>query len=80
LALAVLLALIENCPPKADGSERQLGVTALEDKIVQAAVLQVFNAIYEPNFLGFSYGFRPGRGQPSIVTIVCPSSGPICQV
>lgn len=49
--------------PKADGSERPLGVTALEDKIVQAAVVQVLNAIYEPNFLGLSYGFRPGRGQ-----------------
>ncbi|WP_449122286.1 reverse transcriptase domain-containing protein, partial [Pseudomonas viridiflava] len=49
--------------PKADGSERPLGVTALEDKIVQAAVVQVLNAIYEQNFLGLSYGFRPGRGQ-----------------
>ena len=49
--------------PKADGSERPLGVTALEDKIVQAAVVQVLNAIYEQNFLGLSYGFRSGRGQ-----------------
>ena len=49
--------------PKADGSDRPLGVTALEDKIVQAAVVQVLNAIYEQNFLGLSYGFRPGRGQ-----------------
>lgn len=49
--------------PKADGSERPLGVTALEDKIVQTAVVQVLNAIYEQNFLGLSYGFRPGRGQ-----------------
>lgn len=49
--------------PKADGSERPLGVTALEDKIVQAAVVQVLSAIYEQNFLGLSYGFRPGRGQ-----------------
>jgi len=49
--------------PKADGSERPLGVTALEDKIVQAQVVQVLNAIYEQNFLGLSYGFRPGRGQ-----------------
>jgi RNA-directed DNA polymerase len=49
--------------PKADGSERPLGVTALEDKIVQAAIVQVLNAIYEQNFLGLSYGFRPGRGQ-----------------
>ncbi|WP_366927012.1 reverse transcriptase domain-containing protein [Pseudomonas viridiflava] len=49
--------------PKADRSERPLGVTALEDKIVQAAVVQVLNAIYEQNFLGLSYGFRPCRGQ-----------------
>jgi len=49
--------------PKADGSERPLGVTGLEDKIVQTAVVQVLNAIYEQNFLGLSYGFRPGRGQ-----------------
>ncbi|WP_420801099.1 reverse transcriptase domain-containing protein [Pseudomonas chlororaphis] len=49
--------------PKADGSERPQGVTALEDKIVQTAVVQVLNAIYEQNFLGLSYGFRPGRGQ-----------------
>ncbi|WP_345940166.1 hypothetical protein [Pseudomonas parafulva] len=48
--------------PKADGSERPLGVTALEDKIVQGAVVQMLNAIYEQNFLGLSYGFRPGRG------------------
>ena len=47
--------------PKADGSERPLGVTVLEDKIVQAAVVQVLNAIYEQSFLGLSYGFRPGR-------------------
>lgn len=49
--------------PKADGSERPLGVTALEDKIVQTAVVKVLEAIYEESFLGFSYGFRPGRGQ-----------------
>lgn len=49
--------------PKTDGSERPLGVTALEDKIVQAAVVKVLEAIYEQNFLGLSYGFRPGRGQ-----------------
>ena len=46
--------------PKADGRPRPLGVTALEDKIVPAAV-EVLNAIYETDFLGFSYGFRPGR-------------------
>lgn len=49
--------------PKADGSERPLGVTAVEDKIVQAAVVKVLESIYEEDFLGFSYGFRPGRGQ-----------------
>ena len=47
--------------PKADGRQRPLGVTALEDKIVQRATVEVLNAIYETDFLGFSYGFRPGR-------------------
>jgi RNA-directed DNA polymerase len=46
---------------KADGRQRPLGVPALEDKIVQRAVTEVLNAIYEADFLGFSYGFRPGR-------------------
>jgi group II intron reverse transcriptase/maturase len=49
--------------PKADGRQRPLAIAALEDKIVQRAVLEVLNAIYEEDFLGFSYGFRPGRGQ-----------------
>jgi len=49
--------------PKADGRQRPLGVTALEDKIVQRAAVEVLNAIYETDFLGFSYGFRPGRNQ-----------------
>ena len=49
--------------PKADGRQRPLGVTALEDKIVQRATVEVLNAIYEQDFLGFSYGFRPGRNQ-----------------
>lgn len=49
--------------PKADGRKRPLGIAALEDKIVQRAVVEVLNAIYEEDFLGFSYGFRPGRGQ-----------------
>ena len=49
--------------PKADGRQRPLGVTALEDKIVQRATVEVMNAIYEADFLGFSYGFRPGRSQ-----------------
>jgi RNA-directed DNA polymerase len=49
--------------PKADGRQRPLGVTALEDKIVQRAAVEVLNAIYETDFLNFSYGFRPGRSQ-----------------
>jgi group II intron reverse transcriptase/maturase len=49
--------------PKTDGRQRALGVTALEDKIVQRATVEVLNAIYETDFLGFSYGFRPGRSQ-----------------
>src|SRR6202008_3026935 len=48
--------------PKPDGRQRPLAVAALEDKIVQRATLAVLNAIYEEDFLGFSYGFRPGRG------------------
>ena len=47
--------------PKADGRQRPLGVPTLEDKIVQRAVVEVLNAIYETDFLGFSYGFRPRR-------------------
>jgi len=49
--------------PKSDGRERPIGITALEDKIVQRAAVEVLNAIYETDFLGFSYGFRPGRSQ-----------------
>src|ERR671913_2494011 len=49
--------------PKPDGRQRPLGVAALEDKIVQAAVVMILTPIYEAEFLGFSYGFRPGRGQ-----------------
>jgi RNA-directed DNA polymerase len=49
--------------PKADGQQRPLAVAAVEDKIVQGAVAMVLSAIYEVDFLGFSYGFRPGRGQ-----------------
>jgi RNA-directed DNA polymerase len=48
--------------PKADGRQRPLSIAALEDKIVQGACAMVLNAIYEEDFLGFSYGFRPGRG------------------
>jgi RNA-directed DNA polymerase len=49
--------------PKADGRQRPLGVPVLEDKLVQRATVEVLNAIYEADFLGFSYGFRPGRSQ-----------------
>jgi group II intron reverse transcriptase/maturase len=49
--------------PKPDGRQRPLGIAAVEDKIVQRAVVEVLNAIWEEDFLGFSYGFRPGRGQ-----------------
>ncbi len=49
--------------PKPDGRQRPLGIAALEDKIVQRALVEVLNAIYEQDFMGFSYGFRPKRGQ-----------------
>src|SRR5213595_790288 len=49
--------------PKPDGRQRPIGIAALEDKIVQQAVVTVLNQIYEEDFLGFSYGFRPGRSQ-----------------
>ena len=49
--------------PKPDGKQRPLGIAALEDKILQRAVVEVLNAIYEEDFIGFSYGFRPGRSQ-----------------
>jgi group II intron reverse transcriptase/maturase len=47
--------------PKPDGRQRPLGIAALEDKLLQRAVVEVLNAVYEADFLGFSYGFRPGR-------------------
>ena len=49
--------------PKAGGTQRPLGIAALEDKIVQHAVVTALNALYESDFVGFSHGFRPGRGQ-----------------
>ena len=49
--------------PKADGSRRPLAILCVEDKIVQQAVATVLQAIYEEDFVGFSYGYRPGRGQ-----------------
>jgi group II intron reverse transcriptase/maturase len=47
--------------PKANGRQRPLGVTVLEDKIAQRSTVEAMNAVYETDFLGFSYGFRPGR-------------------
>src|ERR1700730_5539623 len=57
--------------PKADGKQRPLAVAALEDKIVQRATAAVLNAIYEEDFLGFSYGFRPGRGTHDALDALC---------
>jgi RNA-directed DNA polymerase len=54
--------------PKADGGQRPLGVPTLEDKIVQGAVAELLNAIYEVDFMGFSYGFRPGRSPHSALS------------
>ena len=59
--------------PKADGRQRPLGVPALEDKLVQAATTMVLNAVYEVDFLGFSYGFRPGRRQHDALDALCVS-------
>ena len=56
--------------PKSDGQQRPRGVPVLEDKIVQRAAVDVFNAIYEVDFLGFSYGFRPGRSQHNALDAV----------
>src|ERR671916_132792 len=57
--------------PKSDGRQRPLAVAALEDKIVQKATVAVLNAIHEEDFLGFSYGFRPGRGQHDALDALC---------
>ena len=57
--------------PKPDGRQRPLAVAALEDKIVQRAVAAMLNAIYEEDFLGFSYGFRPGRGAHDAMDALC---------
>ena len=56
--------------PKPGGKQRPLGIAALEDKIVQRALVAVLNAIYEEDFLGFSYGFRPGRS-PTMRSMHC---------
>ena len=57
--------------PKPDGRQRPLAVAALEDKIVQRAVAALLSAIYEEDFLGFSYGFRPGRGTHDALDALC---------
>jgi retron-type reverse transcriptase len=49
--------------PKPDGKRRPIGIAALEDKIAEMAVVKILNQIYEEEFIGFSYGFRPGRSQ-----------------
>ena len=57
--------------PKADGKQRPLGIAALEDKIVQQAVVTILNQIYEEDFKGFSYGFRPGRSPHQALDALC---------
>jgi RNA-directed DNA polymerase len=57
--------------PKPDGRQRPLAVAALEDKIVQRATVAVLNVIYEEDFLGFSYGFRPGCGTHDALDALC---------
>src|SRR5919199_417180 len=61
--------------PKPDGRERPLAVAALEDKIVQKATVAVLNAIYGGDFLGVSYGFRPGRGQHDALVVGITGTG-----
>ena len=61
--------------PKPDGRQRPLAVAALEDKIVQRAMAAVLNAIYEEDFLGFSYGFRPGRGSHDALDVLTVGIG-----
>src|ERR1035437_8503362 len=66
--------------PKADGKQRPLGVTALDDKIVQRAVSMVLNQIYEEDFLGISYGFRPGHeAHRNRVAAQSPHSSPMAR-
>ena len=54
--------------PKPDGRQRPIGIAALEDKIVQQALVVVLQQIYEEDFLGFSYGFRPGEASTTLWT------------
>src|SRR6266481_440023 len=63
--------LTKKAPYKPDGRQRPLAVAALEDKIVQRATTALLNAIYEEDFLGFSYGFRPGRGTHNALDALC---------
>ncbi len=56
--------------PKLDGRQRPIGIPVLEDKIVQKSMVEVLNAVYEVDFLGFSYGFRPGRSQHNALNAV----------
>ena len=58
-------------PKPGTSKQRPLGIAALEDKIVQRALVAVLNAVYEEDFLGFSYGFRPGRGQHDALDALC---------
>ena len=62
--------------PKPDGRQRSLGITALEDKIVQQAVVTVLHCIYEERFKGFSYGFRPGRSAHDALDAIDPHFSP----
>jgi group II intron reverse transcriptase/maturase len=57
--------------PKADGRQRPLGIAALEDQVVQCASVQILNQIWEEDFWGFSYGFRPGRSQHDALDALC---------
>lgn len=57
--------------PKADGRQRPLGITTVEDKVVQTAMTMVLNEVYEVDFMGFSYGFRPGRSQHDALDALC---------
>lgn len=57
--------------PKEDGTTRPLGITSIEDKVVQQAVVSVLNSIYEPLMYGFSYGFRTGKGQHDALDALC---------
>ena len=61
--------------PKANGKQRPLGIATLEDKIVQSAVVTVLHQIYEEDFRGFSYGFRPGRSQHGALDALYVRSG-----